>query len=375
MALSRCYFRRFFYGLFLLVTMTHSDSYIQKKEELKKNLIEFMQDKPLCKMQDFRESGIIKNRKYLIAYLDELISENKIWFNEELGKYGLVKIPVKISLWYFSELIPIALEKKFKSFKEICPDGKTIQNIDCQKTSEINDISLKSVLEKLYCYSKLRKSILQAEIENIKSSNDSKLAIDWYNKVYQNILTDIFEHLKYIQENTGSVLLSRLSRLTIQYADLLWNDDLYMHNYKSGAYTFSDILKILDVYLKDGIKDASAIHLILSNTSRKRGTKITNKEIQESRQSLTTKFPKHLRKTKDLLSRILDSNGQIDHDNFVRMYLAYVGKPLADISGNEMKLVYKLVDNDTVETIKTLQIPVKEGELVNLPSYDTSPFF
>ena len=202
-----------------------------------------------------------------------------------------------------------------------------------------------------------------------------ELAIDWYNKVYQNILTDIFENLKYIQENTGSVLLSRLSRLTIQYADLLWNDDLYMHNYKSGAYTFSDILKILDVYLKDGIKDASAIHLILSNTSRKRGTKITNKEIQESRQSLTTKFPKHLRKTKDLLSRILDSNGIIDHDKFVRMHDVYLGKPFSHISNNEMKLVYKLVGDNTAKIIKMKKIPVKEAELVNLPSYGTSPFF
>ena len=355
--------------------MTHSDSYIKKKEELKKKIIEFMQDKPLCKMQDFRESGIIKNRKYLIVYLDELISENKIWFNEEFGKYGLVEIPVKISHWYFSELIPISLEDKFKSFNEICPDGQIIQNIDCQKVSELDEISLKSVLQRLYCFSKLRKSILQAEIEIIKSSNDSKLAIDWYNKVYLDILTDIFKHLEFIKQNSGLTLLSRLSRLTLQYSNFIWSDELYLYNYKHGAYSFGDILKILDAYIKDGIKDASAVHLILSNVSRKRGIRITDKEIQESRQSLTTKFPKHLRKTKDLLSRILDSNGIIDHDKFVRMHDAYLGKPFSHISNNEMKLVYKLVGDNTAKIIKMKKIPVKEAELVNLPSYGTSPFF
>ena len=355
--------------------MPHSESYIKKKETLKKKIIEFMQDKPLCKMQDFRESGIIKNRKYLIAYLDELVSENKIRFIEELEKYGLVETPVKINQWYSLELTPILLEDMFKRFKEICPDGKAIQNIDCQKASEPNEISLKSVLEILYCFSKLRKNILQTEIEIIQSSNDSKLMIEWYKKVYLDMLINVIMHLKYIKQNSGLILLSRLSRLTLQYSNSIWFDELYLYNYKHGAYSFGDILKILDAYIKDGIKDASAVHLILSNVSRKRGIRITDKEIQESQQSLTTKFPKHLRKTKDLLSRILDSNGIIDHDKFVRMHYAYLGKPFVTLTKNEMKLVYKLVGKDTAKVMKMDSIPVKDEELVNLPSYGTSPFF
>jgi hypothetical protein len=355
--------------------MPHSDSFITKKDALKQKIIKFLQNKPPCKMEEIKKADIIHNRKYLRSHLDELVSEKKIWFDKRLRVYGSISISEKNIHGYLVKSIPLELEERFKQFKEICPDGKTIQVKDCDKEYDNFEISMEGVLRKLYCYFKLREKILHVEKEIIQNSNGSELAIEWYEKVYTDILSGLMYQLGYIKQNTGLVLLSRLRRLTIQYANLLWDDGLYIYNYKNGAYTFGDLLKILMVYFEDGIKEASAIHMILSNVSRERGQSITLKEIEESRMLLNRKFPKHLRKTKDLLAKVLDSNGKVDHDKFIRMYNAYLGKPYTALSVGEMKLVYKLVDKQTAKIIKMKDIPVKDKELINLPSFGTSPFF
>jgi len=355
--------------------MPHSDSFITKKDSLKQKIIEFLQNNPPCKMEKIREYVPIQNRKYLRLYLDELVVEKKIWFDQRFEVYASITISQKNIHKYLLKAIPLGLEEQFKQFKEICPDGKTVQVEDCTKESDCLEISIEGVLRKMYCYFKLREKILFVEKEIIQNSNSSKLAVEWYEKVYIEILLNIIFHLKYIKQNSGMVLSSRLSRLTLEFANQLWSDELYIYNYNHGAYTFGDLLKILNVYLKDGVKEASAIHLILSNVSRKRGQKITIKEIEESRINLNRQFPKHLRKTKDLLTKVLDSNGQLDHDKFVRMYYAYLGKPHAVLSKEEMKIIYRLVGKQTASIIKMTKIPIKNEEMINLPSFDTSPFF
>ena len=83
---------------------------------------------------------------------------------------------------YLLESVPLQLEEHFKEFKEICPDGKTIQAMDCDKEHDNLEISMGGVVRKLYCYSKLREKILRIEKAIIQNSNESKLAIEWYEK-------------------------------------------------------------------------------------------------------------------------------------------------------------------------------------------------
>ena len=355
--------------------MKHSSQFDNKVNQRKNQIVSFLRTVPYSTMENMLRNGnIIKNRKYMKQYLDELISEKKIIYVKELKGYAvLVGINEEIREKHRATHLPLILKRLIRRNPIISPNGKFIPPTHYPKTK--NTITMLDYFHQYYIWWNIRQNILKTELtlidreiqdysEQIKKKNLSLHIFNDFTRAMIDIVKELDDPDAFQEKNYLMFLMERRYR----------GDLIYLNDIASGARPPTELLPLILERTIHGLKSASKDHLKLRQTSKnkhgfdfkkftpdKKGDYVKlEKEKNELLQRLydSRTFPKTLLGSKRLLDKYFHNHDRVNLKAVEDKVFAYFQRPIHSIE-------YDSVELDIVDFIRSISIAVDAFESGN----------
>lgn len=352
--------------------MTHSSQYDDKINQRKNQIVSFLRTVPYSTLENLLKNGnIIKNRKYMKQYLDELISEKKVIFVEELKGYAVFdNISEDILEQHRAIHLPLLLMRMIKHNHTISPNGKFIPPKIYPKT--INIITKLEYFNQQYVWWTVRQKILKFELaliereifalaEKTVKKNHSMHLFNDFTESLMDIVKSFDDPQSWKKKDYLMLLMERRYR----------GDLIYLNDISSGARPIVELLPLILERTIHGLKSASKDHLKLRKTSDrkhgfdfkkfipdKKGDYVTlEREKNELLQRMydSRKYPKTLRGTKKLLDKYFHVGDRVNLKAVEDNVSAYFQRPFYSIEYNSVEL-------DIVDFIRSISIAVETFE-------------
>lgn len=355
--------------------MTHSSQYENKVNQHKTAIISFLRTVPYSTLENMiRNGNIMKNRKYMKQYLDELISARKITFVEELKGYAVFD-DINKNIWENHRIVhlPLALMNLIKHNATLSPNGKFIPPKIYPKT--INTITKLEYFNQQYVWWVVHQKILKSELalidreihdvtERTVKKNHSMHLFNDFTQSLIDYVTSYDDPQSWKKKDYLMLLMERRYR----------GDLIYLNDITTGARPIIELLPLILERTIHGLKSVSKDHLKLRRMSDKkhgfdfkkfipdkRGDYVTlEREKNELLQRMydSRKYPKTLSGTKKLLDKYFHVGDRVNPKAVEDQVFAYFQRPLYSIEHNSVEL-------DVIDMLWSISIAVETFESKN----------